>query len=197
EVRADRVVVSWFGCASFAVAIGGSVILLDAWVPRGLTSGYVPTTPTEVAALRPAAIFIGHGHFDHAADAAPIARASGAVVYGTADHCAAIRGRADGDELRCVELGSADSAPGDRYDREVAAGLTVTAVRHLHSARTARDTGPGGAPGLRPNPCPCDIAAHPPGLADAVHLIGHLTDPEGGTLLYQFRTAAFTLTWHD
>ncbi|MFI5779456.1 MBL fold metallo-hydrolase [Nocardia sp. NPDC051570] len=196
-VRSDRIVVSWFGCASFAVAIGGTVILLDAWVPRGLTSGYVPTTPAEVAALRPAAIFIGHGHFDHAADAAPIARATGAVVYGTAEHCSAIRGRMGDAELRCVPVGSAASAPGARYDYQVGDGLAVTVVRHLHSAPTARDTGATGSPGLRPTPCPCDIAAHPPGFADAAHLFGHLADPEGGTLLYQFRTATYTLTWHD
>ncbi|MBF6332880.1 MBL fold metallo-hydrolase [Nocardia transvalensis] len=198
QVRPDRVVVSWFGCASFAVAMGGTVILLDAWVPRGATSGYVPTTPAEVAALLPTAIFIGHGHFDHAADAGPIARATGAVVYGTAEHCAAVRdsfGGAVG--FRGVELGSAHSTPGDRYDHEVAEGLSVTAIRHLHSAPTRRDDGPDGSPAVRPVPCVGDIRTYPPGVAEAAHLLGHLTDAEGGSLLYQFRTAAFTLTWHD
>jgi hypothetical protein len=191
-VRPDRVVVSWFGCASFAVALGGRVLLLDAWVPRGLTSGYVPTTVAEVAALRPEAIFIGHGHFDHAADAEPIARASRAVVYGTAEHCAAL-----GDGIRSVKLGSAQSDPGERYDHEHAPGVTVTAVRHLHSAPTPRDTGPDGSPALRTAPCPCDIRAFPPAAGDVAHLATHLPDREGGTLLYQFRSAGFTLTWHD
>ncbi|RDI49324.1 MBL fold metallo-hydrolase [Nocardia mexicana] len=198
EVRADRVVVSWFGCASYAVALGGAVILLDAWVPRGATSGYVPTTPAEVAALRPVAIFIGHGHFDHAADAGPIARASGAVVYGTAEHCATIRsGIEDGHHLRCVTVGSAAASPGDRYDLEVAPGVEVTAVRHLHSAPTPRDISLAGSPAVRPTPCPCDIRGYRPHPADAAHLLTHLADPEGGTLLYQFRTGTFTLTWHD
>ncbi|MBB5911861.1 hypothetical protein BJY24_000728 [Nocardia transvalensis] len=197
-VRADRVVVSWFGCASFAVAMGGTVLLLDAWVPRGATSGYVPTTPTEVAALRPAAICIGHGHFDHAADAGPIARASGAVVHGTAEHCDTIRASLGSDAvIDCVTLGSEDSEPGDRYEREIAPGLAVTVVRHLHSAPTGRDRGPSGSPAVRPAPCPCDIRVHRPALADTAHLLTHLADPEGGTLLYQFRTGDFTLTWHD
>lgn len=46
-----------------------------------------PTSPSELAALKPSHVFIGHGHFDHTADAGPIAAASGAVVVGTATHC--------------------------------------------------------------------------------------------------------------
>ncbi|MFE2999163.1 MBL fold metallo-hydrolase [Nocardia sp. NPDC059246] len=196
-VREDQVLVSWFGCASFAVAMGGVVFLLDAWVPRGATSGYVPTGPEEVAALDPAAIFIGHGHFDHAADAGAIARASGAVVHGTAEHCATARKQVGGAELACQELGSGKSAPGDRYDFELAPGLSVTAVRHLHSARTPRHEGADASAPVRPKPCLCDIRAYPPGLADAGHLARNLLAPEGGVLLYQFRLGDFVLTWHD
>ncbi len=196
-VREDQVLVSWFGCASFAVAMGGVVFLLDAWVPRGATSGYVPTTPEEVAALDPAAIFIGHGHFDHAADAGAIARASGAVVHGTAEHCATARKQVGGAELACQELGSSKSAPGDRYDFELATGLSVTAVRHLHSARTARHEGADASAPVRPKPCLSDIRAYPPGRADSGHLARNLLAPEGGVLLYQFRLGDFVLTWHD
>ncbi|QLY29994.1 MBL fold metallo-hydrolase [Nocardia huaxiensis] len=197
-VRADRVLIAWFGCASFAVAVGGTVILLDAWVPRGLHSGYVPTTPAEVAALRPAAIFIGHGHFDHAGDAGPIAQASGAVLYGTAEHCATAREQVGGTaSFECHELGSAASKPGDRYDFELTPGLSVTAIRHIHSAPTAKDAGPDASDPVRPTPCPCDIRTHPPTLTDAGHLARRLRDPEGGVLLYQFRLGDFVLTWHD
>ncbi|MEV0463280.1 MBL fold metallo-hydrolase [Nocardia tengchongensis] len=196
-VRADRVLVSWFGCASFAVALGGVVFLLDAWVPRGLTAGYVPTTPDEVAALDPAAIFIGHGHFDHAADAGAIALAGGAVVHGTAEHCATARKQVGGAELACHELGSAASAPGDRYDFDLAPGLSVTAVRHLHSSRTPRHEGADASTPVRPKPCLCDIRTYPPGRAEAGHLARNLLAPEGGVLLYQFRFGDFTLTWHD
>ncbi|WP_330182418.1 MBL fold metallo-hydrolase [Nocardia sp. NBC_01503] len=196
--RSDQVILSWFGCASFAVALGGSVFLLDAWVPRGATSGYVPTTPAEVAALRPAAIFIGHGHFDHAADAGPIAQASGAVVHGTAEHCATARKQVPGTpEFRCVELGSSASLPGDRYDFELAPGVSVTAIRHIHSARTSRYEGADACDPVKPTPALRDIRSYPPSLADTAHLLRRLTDPEGGVLLYQFRTDTFTLTWHD
>ncbi|WP_369640515.1 MBL fold metallo-hydrolase, partial [Nocardia sp. JMUB6875] len=196
-VREDQVLVSWFGCASFAVAMGGVVFLLDAWVPRGVTSGYVPTSPEEVAALKPVAIFIGHGHFDHAADAGAIARASGAVVHGTAEHCATARKQVGGAELACKELGSVASAPGDRYDFELAPGIAVTAVRHLHSARTPRHEGPDASTPVRPRPCLGDIRSYPPHLGDAGHLARNLLAPEGGVLLYQFRVGDFVLTWHD
>lgn len=196
-VRADQVLVSWFGCASFAVALGGVVFLLDAWVPRGATSGYVPTTPEEVAALDPAAIFIGHGHFDHAADAGAIARASGAVVHGTAEHCATVRKQVAGAELSCKELGSSSSSPGERHDFELAPGISVTAIRHLHSARTPRHEGHDASSPVRPRPCLCDIRTYPPNRADAGHLARNLFAPEGGVLLYQFRLGDFVLTWHD
>ncbi|GAB2548068.1 MBL fold metallo-hydrolase [Nocardia heshunensis] len=196
-VRDDRVLVSWFGCASFAVALGGVVFLLDAWVPRGATSGYVPTSPEEVAALAPVAIFIGHGHFDHAADAGTIARASGAVVHGTAEHCATVRKQVAGSELSCKELGSSTSAPGERHDFELAPGLSVTAVRHIHSARTPRHEGHDASSPVRPRPCLCDIRTYPPNLTDAGHLARNLFAPEGGVLLYQFRLGEFVLTWHD
>ncbi|WP_067544674.1 MBL fold metallo-hydrolase [Nocardia crassostreae] len=196
-VRDDQVLISWFGCSSFAIAMSGTVFLLDAWIPRGLTSGYVPTTPTEVAALRPTAIFIGHAHFDHAADAGPIAQASGAVIHGTADHCATIRNQVKSPEFTCVELGSSSNLPGDRYDFTLAPGLSVTAIRHLHSARTPRDESPSASSPVRLTPCPCDIRTHPPTLTDATHLARSLPASEGGVLLYQFRTETFTLTWHD
>lgn len=196
-VRSDQVIVSWFGCASFAVALGGTVLLLDAWVPRGVTSGYVPTTPAEVAALAPAGIFIGHGHFDHAADAGPITLASGAVLHGTPSHCATARKQVGGAELSCEELGSDETAPGDRFDFELAPGVSVTAVRHVHSARTPRDESPNASTPVRPRPCLCDIRTHPPTLGDAGHLARNLAAPEGGVLLYQFRTGNFVLTWHD
>ncbi|WP_405139269.1 MBL fold metallo-hydrolase [Nocardia sp. NBC_01388] len=196
-VRADQAILTWFGCASFAVALGGTVFLLDAWVPRGATSGYVPTTPAEVAALRPAAIFIGHGHFDHAADAGPITQASGAVLYGTAEHCATARSQTNSAEFECVELGSESSKPGDRYDFELAEGLSVTAVRHIHSARTARHEGPDACARVIPAPGVRDMLRYPTTLTDAAQLARRLGDREGGVLLYQFRTESFTLTWHD
>lgn len=197
-VRADRVIVSWLGCATFAIAMAGEVFLLDAWVPRGLHSGYVPTTPDEVAALAPSAIFLGHGHFDHAADAPALVDATGAMVYGTAEHRAQIRRTiAAPGRLVVVELGDAAAQPGDRYDHTVAPGIEMTAVRHLHSAATTRHRGPDSSPSLAPAPHPRDMLSYPPTLRDAAALARSLDAAEGGCLLYQFRVGDFVLTWHD
>lgn len=55
HLRRDRVVLSWFGVSNFAMAIGGRVVLLDAWVPRGTYSSYVPADVDDLVALRPPA----------------------------------------------------------------------------------------------------------------------------------------------
>lgn len=195
--RPDRVIVSWFGCTSFAVSLGGTVVLLDAWVPRGASSGYVPTSREQVAALRPVAVLIGHGHFDHAADAGFLARESGATVYGTAEHCRAIRAQVADSEIACAELGSARSPIGESYERNLDGTVSMTVVRHLHSTMTAPDRSPAGSAPFFPIPDPSGIARHPPTPADLCDTVAHLGDEEGGSLLYQLRIRDFVLTWHD
>ena len=77
---------------------------MDAWVPRGIYSGYVPTTVDELAALQPEAIFIGHAHFDHAADAGEIIRQLGTIkMIGTPEHCEFVKKQLKDDEdLSCI-----------------------------------------------------------------------------------------------
>ncbi|WP_327098853.1 MBL fold metallo-hydrolase [Nocardia vinacea] len=194
-VRADRVVLSWVGCTTYAFAMAGSVFLLDAWVPRLTSTGYVPATAQDLADLAPEAIFIGHGHFDHAADAGRIAEASGAVVYGTADHGVNIRAQVADSTFRTVALGDGASLPGERHEFTVGP-VEVTAVRHVHSAPTARER-PGGSAPFFPLPELRALVRHPPTLAGVLQSVPRLKDPEGGTLLYQFRVPGFSLVWHD
>lgn len=194
-VRADRVVLSWVGCTTYAAAIGGSVFLLDAWVPRLTSSGYVPATPQDLADLRPEAIFIGHGHFDHAGDAGRIAQASGAVVHGTAEHCAAIRAQVSEPTFPIAALGDADTPIGERHDFTVGI-VSVTAIRHLHSAPTAPDRSDPASP-FFPMPELRTLVQHPPTLYGVLQSLPRLRDAENGVVLYQFRVAGFTLVWHD
>jgi L-ascorbate metabolism protein UlaG (beta-lactamase superfamily) len=192
-VRRGRVILSWFGVSSFAMAIDGRVVLLDAWVPRGRTSGYVPTTPAEVAQLRPRAIFIGHGHFDHAADATPIALATGARIVGTGEHCADMRARIPGHVARCVAAIPAGAAPGTLRRVRVLPGVQVTALEHVHSAPTPADGRNEPVPLV-----PSDNAQRfPPRPQDAAALERHLGDAMGGAVLYRFRLRGFSLVWHD
>ncbi|WP_194818703.1 MBL fold metallo-hydrolase [Nocardia sp. XZ_19_385] len=194
-VRADRVVLSWVGCATYAVAFAGSVLLLDAWVPRLTSSGYTPATPQDLADLRPEAIFIGHGHFDHAADAGRIAQACGAVVHGTAEHCAAIRAQVVDPTFPTVALGDVNTPIGQRHDFTVGA-VEVTAVRHIHSGPTAPDRD-DPASAVFPAPELCALVQHPPSLAGVLQSLPRLLDAENGVLLYQFRVPGFSLVWHD
>ena len=88
QVRRDRVVLSWFSVASMAAAIDGHVVLLDTYIHKGEDRpNYVPTTTNELVALAPEAIFIGHGHFDHANTGGEIAARTGAAIVGTPEHC--------------------------------------------------------------------------------------------------------------
>ena len=197
-VRRDRVIFSWFGVTNFALAIRGHVLLLDAWVPRGEHSGYVPTTPAELATLKPEAIILGHAHFDHAADAVPIAQASGATIVGTAEHCAAMRERAASAlPPRCVEAIAAGAPPGTSAGLDLVRGVELTALKHVHSGARAPDGDDGYHVPVTPPPAPDTVAQNPPTSEDLVHLLGHLPDDEGGTVLYRFRVGDLTLVWHD
>lgn len=190
-VRRDRVILSWFGVTNFAMAIGGRVVLLDAWVPRGPYSGVVPTSPEELGALRPSHIFIGHGHFDHAADAAAIAVASDAIVVGTATHCAQIAGQAT-QRVRTRALPIA--AEGDRANLTLGRRIRVNVIAHPHSAVKAPT---GEHPPLFPVPDLTPILTHPPTLEDLLGFVGHQSDQEGASLLYRFRIGDFSLVWND
>ncbi len=197
-VRRDRVIMSWFGVTNFAMAIRGHVVLLDAWVPRGAHSGYVPSSPAELAALKPEAIFIGHAHFDHAADAVPIAQASGATLVGSAEQCAALRSRAD--EMtapRCVEALPPNAPPGTRAEVPSAIrGVETTIVKHLHSAGKAPDGSDGYHVPVTPPPSTTQLE-HPATPEDMAQLVEHAPDSEAGTVLYRFRVGGLSLLWHD
>ena len=196
KVNPSKTVLSWIGVSGFAMAFRGKVALLDAWVPRGLTSGYVPTTPRQLAQLEPEAIFIGHGHFDHAGDAAQIAAASGAVVVGTPQQCEQIRGQAmPGQRIQTRPVGDEADEPGTRYDVKIA-GIDISVMAHVHSAPKLPDLKDPSRP-LFTVPGLCSLVKYHPTLKDMRHLGSHLTDSEGGTLLYQFRGGSTSITWHD
>lgn len=195
-VRSDKVILSWFGCTSFAASLGGTVVLLDAWVPRGSSSGYVPTTVDEIISLQPEAIFLGHGHFDHAGDAGTIVQGTGATLFGTAEHIRTVRKSVPGLRVRGVELGSAAGGPGSKHVHRTGA-LEITAVKHLHSTPVAPDRRGAGSAPFFPVPDLRDSIAHPPLLCDVVDTGRALFSEEGGSLLYQFRLGEFALTWND
>lgn len=189
---ADRVVLSWFGVSGFALAMGGRVVLLDAWIPRGTYSGYVPAEVEDLVALRPSHVLLGHGHFDHAADAPAIAAETGAVVVGTAEHCAQVEGQA-GTTLRTLPVVPAGSPEGTTGRLRIGR-VRVDAVTHVHSSPQP-PTGESAPVLPSPDLLPC--LEHPPTPADAVDTLSHQADQEGGTLAYRLRLGDFSCIWHD
>jgi L-ascorbate metabolism protein UlaG (beta-lactamase superfamily) len=72
--------VRWTGFSNFELAYRDKIILLDAFIDRG--SNYPPLGFTASDVKHADLIIIGHGHFDHMADAASIAVRTGALVVG-------------------------------------------------------------------------------------------------------------------
>ncbi len=195
-VTRDKVIFSWFSVSSFALAINGHVVLLDAWVARGSHSNYVPTNPKEISLLEPEYIFIGHGDFDHAADAAQIAGTTGAPIVGTPEHCDAIQRHTE-KKLECIKAAPRGATPGIQTELDdLIPGVEISAIVHIHSSVESPEWPEGYLP------CPpvwnaLDTAEHPPTPEDMEHLFRHLPDARGGNILYQFRFGDFSFAHHD
>lgn len=195
-VRRDKVLFSWFGVSGFAMAMRGHVVLLDAWVPRGLHENYVPTTPRELAALDPEHVILGHAHFDHAADAVPIAQASGATIVGLGEHCAEMAARAGGLPPRCIEVLPAGAPSGRSAPVELLPGVEVQAMKHLHSAVESPDGDDGYHVPVLPTFSTTPLQ-HPPSPQTMAETVAHVPDAEGGSVLYRFEVGGTSFVWHD
>jgi L-ascorbate metabolism protein UlaG (beta-lactamase superfamily) len=154
-VRTDRVVISWITNSSFAVAVAGRVVLLDTFITRlEVTPGRTPFVIKDLVDLAPSAILIGHGHFDHAENAAYLAGKTGATLYASEETCGVLRS----DFARMSNDPVIQNDPVARFPRDAAVNLVpvtttgstpgtqilrltflepfaqVVAFRHLHSS---------------------------------------------------------------
>jgi len=66
---------TWYGHATWLISTGEHKILLDPFFDDS------PTAPIKAAEAEADFILVSHGHFDHIADAASIAKRTGAPVY--------------------------------------------------------------------------------------------------------------------
>src|SRR5579871_1003438 len=147
-VREDRVVFSWLTNASFAAAVRGHVVLLDTFVTRlEIQPGRTPFVIQDLVDLNPDYIFLGHGHFDHADNAAYIAQQTGAVIFASPETCDNMAIDATNNfnnhyttapTVTCKPVTSRGSLPGAEivpiYDLEPF--VSVSAFKHLHSTNT-------------------------------------------------------------
>ncbi len=77
---ADTVVVRWLGMMNYELAYRDQVFLLNAYFDRLPHSHPIGVTAGDVK--KATAIFVGHAHFDHAADAPAIAKRTNAPIVG-------------------------------------------------------------------------------------------------------------------
>lgn len=193
EIDKNKVIVSWFGVSNFAAAINGHVVLLDTWIPGGEDSTYVPTSPEELVQLKPAAVFIGHAHYDHADYAAEIVEKTGAVLVGTPEHCEIIKKDAENPELiNCLDAVGAKAEPGEKGSLTFLEGIEITALSHVHSGLKLPDREDSSS-AIFPKK---DRESDAP-TGDFTKIVESLSEDEGGTLMYQFEVGDFTLTWND
>lgn len=189
----DEVHLVWVSVATFAAALDGHVVLFDAYIHKEEDErAYVPATREDLIALDPEAILLGHAHYDHGLLSGPIAAATGATIVGTRGHCEQASAEV-GRKLACVVAFEPDAEFGDTSTVAVLPGVCSTAVLHVHSAAEPPDpdrdiTNP--AVGV---PDPGVILEHPPGPSTTLIAPGD----EHGTVLYQLRIGAFSLTMHD
>ncbi len=193
---------SWVGVSSFIASVGGHVVLFDAWEIIGAVEDYVPVGREELAAIMPEAVFVGHGHFDHAGDLGYVAGLAGSVVVGSDEICTvaeegAIR-EGVGVDFRCLVTGTATApAPGTAQSVTIWSDLApVTILQHLHSnPGQPNDDNPVDpqAPVMDVQPYLDHFATNPDELAR--FLAQQKESNQGGTWLHHFVVGDFTLLW--
>jgi L-ascorbate metabolism protein UlaG (beta-lactamase superfamily) len=77
---ANQISLRWLATSNYELVYRGQVFLLDTYFDRGPRNRPTGIVPGEVK--KTDAIFIGHAHFDHISDVAPIAQSTKAKVFG-------------------------------------------------------------------------------------------------------------------
>jgi L-ascorbate metabolism protein UlaG (beta-lactamase superfamily) len=137
KVSKDKVIFSWATNTTYVVSILGRVMLLDSYInrpelrPAGLDTRRTPILPQDFIDARPEAIFLGHGHGDHADNAAYVAKWTDATIYAAPETCDVMQqdvtrmwndqnvhnGGAkmlpNGDPVKCVGAVPRNSPPGE------------------------------------------------------------------------------------
>ena len=156
----DKVIFSWLTNSSFAASIEGRIIYMDTFVTRlEIEPGRTPFVIKDLVDAKPEAILLGHGHGDHADNAAYIAGHTGATIYASEETCSAMQAdfeRIAADpviqdnpetafssraRLDCVDVTTWDSLPGTEVVRlpVLEPNACVIAFRHLHSVAVPPD----------------------------------------------------------
>jgi hypothetical protein len=180
----NDVVFSWLGHNTGAVAFSGRVVLMDSYIARlEVTPGRTPFAIKDIVDLKPEAIFISHGHGDHADNAAFIAAKTGATLYMSPEACgtaqtALTRMKNDAymqadpffripqrTSIQCVGMTAEASVPATQVVRvrQLDPQVCVLAYRALHSVGVPLDPDWGDR-SVIDTPDPNDGRWFPPGV---------------------------------
>jgi hypothetical protein len=211
EVEPGKVLFSWATNATLAVSIKGHIVLLDTYVHRAeAVPGRTPFVVEDLLALKPEAAFLGHGHGDHADNAAWLGAKLGMPIYASAETCADLKNidipnlKTSGAipasaALECHDVTSFGSHPGAEIVHLDSAvpGVAITAFRHFHSGTSYAETQFPITP-VNNEADPRDPAMYPPGTPHAFPTRGQIGGPI--SIYYHFVVKGdnnFTFVWHN
>jgi L-ascorbate metabolism protein UlaG (beta-lactamase superfamily) len=93
RVNRNKVIFSWASNTTYVVSVMGTVLLLDSYINRPelptapLDKRRTPILPQDFIDAHPEAIFLGHGHGDHADNAAYVAKWLDIPIYASPETC--------------------------------------------------------------------------------------------------------------
>src|SRR2546422_4425236 len=155
RVAKDKVIFSWATNTSYAASLLGRVVLLDSYINRPeLPSAPIDIRRTKILPqdfidARPEAIFLGHGHGDHADNAAYIAKWTGAPIYASPETCdvmqldvqrmwndpnlhnGGVKMIPNGDPVNCIGAVPRNSPPGEYTGTLANPATGTTTVRRI------------------------------------------------------------------
>ena len=209
EVDKENVVFSWLTNATLAASIHGRIVLLDTYVHRAETvPGRTPFVVEDLVSLKPEALFLGHGHFDHADNAAFLSGKLKIPIYASAETCIDMQtdaralfnaGTIDASHVDCHDVTSFGSEPGAEAVTISALEpvASITAFRHLHSGTSYPEKGFPITP-VNNVPDARDPDMYPPGTPHSFPAARGAGGPV--SIYYQFVVRGdhrFTFVWHN
>jgi L-ascorbate metabolism protein UlaG (beta-lactamase superfamily) len=213
QVAQDKVIFSWLTNATYAASVKGHVILLDTYVHRAeVVPGRTPFVVEDLLSLKPEAAFLGHGHGDHADNAAWLGAKLGIPIFASAETCADLKnldipnliatGALPGTPtptLDCRDVTSNGSHPGAEIVKITAFEpvMSITAFRHFHSGTAYPETKFPITP-VKNIADPRDPDMYPPGVPHSFVTRGRIGGPI--SIYYHFVVRgdhSFTFVWHN
>jgi hypothetical protein len=160
DLPKNKAIFSWLSASSFAASVAGRVFMMDTYMTRQeIKRGRTPLVVSDLVHLNPETILLGHGHGDHADNAAYISAHTGAMIYATEETCGTLqtdfqrmstdplimdypeRRFPDGAKVHCTPVTTEASTPGTEVYRLpfLEPDACVVSFRHLHSVAVEPD----------------------------------------------------------